>query len=54
MKYLRGLTKRYFTFAAMALYSSLWKLRRLDSNYQYHLKAFKAQERKTSPPFFMV
>jgi hypothetical protein len=50
MKHLRGLTKRYFSFAAMARYSSLWKLQRYDTNYQYHFKAFKAQEYNTSPP----
>ena len=50
MKHLRGYTKRYFSLAIIAMYSTLHKLSRLDSNYQYLKFAFKVQEYKTSPP----
>jgi hypothetical protein len=50
MKYLRGLTRRYFSLAVIAMYSTLHKLSRCDSNYQYHCYAFKIEEYKTSPP----
>jgi len=50
MKHLRGYTKRYFSLAVIAMYSTLHKLSRLDSNYQYLKFAFKVQEYKTSPP----
>ncbi|MEJ2436929.1 MAG: hypothetical protein P8Y43_02265 [Sulfurovaceae bacterium] len=53
MKYLKGFRRRYFSLAIIALYSTLYKLCRLDSNYQYHRLAFKLQENKTSPPFLI-
>jgi len=49
-KYLRGHNKQYFSLAVIAMYSTLHKLSRLDSNFQYHKLAYKLQERKTSPP----
>lgn len=49
-KYLRGHTRQYFSLAVIAMYSTLHKLSRCDSNYQYHDHAFKIQEYKTSPP----
>jgi len=50
MKHLRGYTRRYFSLAIIAMYSTLHKLSRCDSNYQYLKYAFKIQEYKTSPP----
>ena len=50
MKHLRGHTRRYFSLAVIAMYSTLHRLCRLDSNYQYHSFAFKIEEYKTSPP----
>ncbi len=50
MKHLRGYTKRYFSLAIIAMYSTLNKLCTIDSNFQYHKYAFKVQEYKTSPP----
>ena len=50
MKHLRGYTRRYFSLAIIAMYSTLHKLTRLDSSYQYYKFAFKVQEYKTSPP----
>ncbi len=50
MKHLRGYTRRYFSLAIIAMYSTLHKLSRLDNNYQYLKFAFKIQEYKTSPP----
>jgi len=50
MKYLRGYTKRYFSLAIIAMYSTLHKLSQCDSNAKYHRDAYEALERKTSPP----
>jgi hypothetical protein len=50
MKHLRGYTRRYFSLAIIAMYSTLSKLCRVDSNFQYHRSAFKIEEYKTSPP----
>lgn len=50
MKHLKGYGKRYFSLAIIAMYSTLYKLCIIDSNFQYHLKAFEYQEYKTSPP----
>ncbi|WP_158298189.1 hypothetical protein [Sulfurovum sp. NBC37-1] len=50
MKHLRGYTKRYFSLAIIAMYSTLNKLCTVDSNFQYHRYAFKIEEYKTSPP----
>lgn len=51
MKHLKGYGKRYFSLAIIAMYSTLNKLSRIDSNVQYHKKAFAYQECKTSPPY---
>jgi len=53
MKHLNGYTKRYFKLAIIAMYSTLYKLTRLDINFQYHIKAFEYQEYKTSPPYML-
>jgi len=53
MKHLKGYTKRYFKLSIIAMYSTLYKLTRVDSNYQYHLKSFEYQEYKTSPPMLL-
>ena len=50
MKHLRGYTKRYFSLAVIAMYSTLSKLCRIDNNQQYHCHAYKIEEYKTSPP----
>ncbi|OZA59629.1 MAG: hypothetical protein B7X69_07155 [Sulfurovum sp. 39-42-12] len=60
MKHLRGHRKNYFKLAVIALYSTLAnvialystlaKLCWIDSNFQYHKKAFIYHEYKTSPP----
>ncbi len=54
MKHLRGYGKRYFSLAVIAMYSTIFKLSALDTNYQYHTKAFEYQEYKTSPPFLLI
>jgi len=50
MKHLRDYTRRYFSLAIIAMYSTLNKLCTTDSNFQYHKYAFKIEEYKTSPP----
>jgi len=50
MKNLRGYTKRYFSLAIIAMYSTLHKLSRVEIAYQYHMFAMEYQEYKTSPP----
>jgi hypothetical protein len=54
MKHLRGYKKRYFSLAIIAMYSTLFKLCTIDNNRQYHLKAIKFQEYKTSPPLLTL
>jgi len=51
MKHLRGYTKRYFSLAIIAMYSTLNKLCTIDNNHRYHAYAFKIAEYKTSPPY---
>jgi hypothetical protein len=50
MKHLRGYTKRYFSLAIIAMYSTLYKLSRVDSNFVYHLKAYKYALASRAPP----
>jgi len=50
MKDLRGYTKRYFSLAIIAMFSTLHKLSRVRSNLQYHRIPFVYHEYKTSPP----
>jgi len=49
-KYLRGHNKQYFTLVVLAVYSTLHKLCRLDSNFQYFKLAFSPLPHKTAPP----
>lgn len=49
-KYLRGHNKQYFSLAVIALYSTLHKLTRLDSNFEYFKLAFSLTPYKTAPP----
>ena len=51
MKHLKGYGKRYFSLAIIAMYSTLYKLSTVDSNFKYHIKSFAYQEYKTSPPY---
>jgi len=50
MKHLRGYKREYFSFATIAMYSTLSQLCWIDANYQYYKKAFIYHEYKTSPP----
>jgi len=50
MKHIRGHSRRYFTLSAIAMYSTLYKLTRADSNYQYHRLEHKSQVYNNSPP----
>jgi len=52
MKHLKGYTKRYFSLAIIAMYSTLFKLTRADSNFQYHLKAFEYIKPSRAPPTY--
>ncbi|MEA2048508.1 MAG: hypothetical protein U9O64_08715 [Campylobacterota bacterium] len=49
-KYLRGHNRQYFSLIVIAIYSTLHKLSRLDSNYQYHKLSFSPLPQKTAPP----
>jgi len=51
MKHLRGYGKRYFSLAIIAMYSTLNKLSKADSNFQYHLKAFEYLPLAQAPPY---
>jgi len=50
MKHLNGYKRRYYSLAVIAMYSTLFKLCAMDSNFVYHKYAYKVQEYKTSPP----
>ncbi len=50
MKHLRGFGNRYFSLAVIAMYSTLFKLCKSDSNRVYHLKSHIIKIPKTSPP----
>ena len=50
MKHLKGYGKRYFSLAVIAMYSTLNKLSKIDSNFQYHLKAFEYLPLSQAPP----
>lgn len=50
MKHLRGFSNRYFSLAVIAMYSTLFKLCKTDSNRVYHLKSHIIKIPKTSPP----
>lgn len=51
MKHLRGFGNRYFSLAVIAMYSTLFKLCKSDSNRVYHLKSHIIKIPKTSPPY---
>jgi hypothetical protein len=50
MKYLKGFKKKYFSLKAIVIYSALHKLKCIDSNFQYHIQAFKVNEYNKDPP----
>jgi len=50
MKHLRGYTRSYFSLSMIAMYSTLHKLCRLDSNYKYHKLPYSPLPQKTAPP----
>ncbi len=54
MKHLRGHNKRYFTLAAIAMYSTLQGLSAIESNHLYHSYAFDIEKHKTSPPAALI
>ena len=50
MKHLKGYGKRYFSLAIIAMYSTLNKLSKVDSNFQYHKKSFEFIQQPQAPP----
>ena len=56
MKHLKGYKKRYFSLVVIAMYSTLHRLNRVDTNYIYHKLSYKDPTKKTSPPinFFFL
>jgi hypothetical protein len=53
MKYLKGYGKRYFSLAIISMYSTIDKLSTVDTNFQYHIKAWQYQEPQTGPPLHL-
>ena len=51
MKHLKGYKKRYFSLAIIAVYSTLYKLCKIDAKYLYHKKAFEYIDYNKDPPF---
>ena len=54
MKHLKGYGKRYFSLAIIAMYSSLFKLSKNDSNFKYHKKSFEFTQQSQAPPAFEI
>jgi hypothetical protein len=54
MRYLRGFTKRYFSLAIIAVYSTLYRLYKIDANYKYHKISHKEPPKSTSPPYLLL
>jgi len=54
MKHLRGYTKRYFSLAIIAMYSTLSRLVRIDANYKYHKLSYSEPPKSTSPPYLLL
>ncbi len=52
MKHLKGYGKQYFSLAIIAMYSTLNKLSKVDSSFQYHKKAFEFIQPSQAPPYF--
>ena len=50
MKHLKGYRKKYFSLAIIAMYSTLFKLTKLDVNLQYHKLSWQFSDTLTSPP----
>ena len=50
MKHLKGYGKRYFSLAIIAMYSTINKLTKADTNFQYHIKAFEYLPLSQAPP----
>jgi len=51
MKFLKGYTKRYFSLAIITIYSTIDKLSKKSSNFQYHKKAFEFIQPSQAPPY---
>jgi len=54
MKHLKGFTKRYFSLAIIAVYSTVSKLCKIDANYKYHKLSYKEPPKGTSPPYLLL
>ena len=54
MKHLKGLGKRYFSLAIIAMYSTIHKLCNIDIKFQYHIKAFEYDRKNNSPPLVLL
>jgi hypothetical protein len=50
MRNLRGYKKRYFKLAIIAMYSTLWKLSKIEINMLYHKKAYLYKLPARDPP----
>ncbi|WP_456433367.1 hypothetical protein [Nitratifractor sp.] len=50
MKHLRGHSKRYFSLATIAMYSTLHRLCGIDARYRHSEGPLLYHEYKTSPP----
>jgi len=50
MKHLKGFGSKYFSLSFIAMYSTIHKLCRNDSNFIYHKKAFEFIQPSTAPP----
>ncbi|MEA1955571.1 MAG: hypothetical protein U9N02_03655 [Campylobacterota bacterium] len=49
-KHLNGYKKKYFSLAIIAMYSTINKLCKSDTNFQYHFKAYQYIQPSQAPP----
>lgn len=54
MKNLRGYKKQYFKLSAIAMYSTLCNLSRIEISMIYHRKAYEASLPTRAPPEFFL
>lgn len=53
MKNLRGYNKRYFKLSTIAMYSTICKLSKIETNMLYHKSAYENKIESSDPPLFI-
>jgi len=53
MKNLRGYNKRYFKLSTIAMFSTIWKLSKIEINMLYHKIAYENKISSLDPPIII-